>query len=66
MADDDQQYNRIALAESVRKACIEAARDGFNDASMSGLCTEGAMEAAVSSIQKLNLESIISKKVIRR
>lgn len=62
MRNDDQEYTRIELVELVRKACIEAARDGFKDASMSGLCTEGAMEAAISSMQQLNLEKIIQKK----
>lgn len=52
----DQQF-----AERVRNACIEAAREGFMDASMSGLCTEGAMEAAVSAIQKMNIEKIVEK-----
>jgi hypothetical protein len=62
MRNDDQEYTRIELAELVRKACIEAARDGFKDASMSGLCTEGTMEAAISSMQQLDLEKIIQKK----
>lgn len=49
------------LAERVRKACIEAAREGFMDASMSGLCTEGALEAATSAIQKLDIEKIVEQ-----
>lgn len=49
------------LAERVHKACIEAAREGFADASMSGLCTEGAMEAATSAIQKLDVKKIVDQ-----
>lgn len=49
------------LAERVRKACIEAAREGFIDASMSGLCTEGAMEATISAIQKLDIAKIVEQ-----
>lgn len=49
------------LAREVRDACVKAAREGFQDASMSGLCAEGAMEAAVSAIEKLNLETLIHK-----
>lgn len=49
------------LARKVRDACIEAAREGFQDASISGLCTEGAMEAAISAIQKLDVDTIIQK-----
>ncbi|WP_249066545.1 acetyltransferase [Halalkalibaculum roseum] len=43
------------IAEKVRAACIEAAREGFQDASMSGLCREGAIE----SIKSLDLEYTI-------
>lgn len=50
------------LAEIIRAACIEAAKEGFMDASMSGLCTEGAMEAAISSIQSLDLEKVLRLK----
>lgn len=49
------------LARQVRQACIEAAKEGFKDASMSGLCAEGAMEAAISAMQKLNIEQLIQK-----
>lgn len=62
MGDNEPKRTELALAESVRKACIKAARDGFKDASMSGLCTEGAMEAAISSIQKLDLERLMQKR----
>ncbi|MEX0720622.1 MAG: hypothetical protein WD059_08145 [Balneolaceae bacterium] len=46
-------------AEQIRKACINAAREGFINASMSGLCTEGAAEAAIGAIQKLNLNEVL-------
>lgn len=51
----------LNIAEMVKSACIESAREGFQDASMSGLCTEGAIEAAISAIQKLNVERIVKK-----
>lgn len=49
------------LAERIRKKCIESAREGFLDASMSGLCTEGAMEAAISAMQSLDLDPFIKE-----
>lgn len=55
----DKLDSEQLLAERVRRACIEAARDGFMDASMSGLCAEGAMEAATSAIQKLDIATLI-------
>ena len=50
-----------AQAEKIRDACIKAVKEGFMDASISGLCTEGAMEAAISSIEMLDLEKILSQ-----
>ncbi|HBQ59062.1 MAG TPA: acetyltransferase [Balneolaceae bacterium] len=47
------------FAEKIREACIKAAREGFMDASMSGLYTEGAMEAAISAIQSLDIEQLL-------
>jgi len=57
----DELNSEQQLAERVRKACVEAAREGFMDASMSGLCEEGAMEAAISAIQKLDIEKIVKQ-----
>lgn len=50
---------KAETAEKIREACIHAAKEGFREASMSGLCTDGAMEAAVSAIQSLDLEKIL-------
>lgn len=58
---NDQQQHDVKLAEEVRKSCLKAARDGFREASMSGLCSEGAIEAATGSIQSLDMEQIIAK-----
>jgi hypothetical protein len=52
---------QLVIAEKIRDACIKAAREGFVDASMSGLCTEGAMEAAISAMQSLQIESLIGE-----
>jgi len=47
------------IAENVREACIKAARQGFQEALISGLCTDGAAEAAISAMQKLDIEDLI-------
>ena len=52
---------QFVIAEKIRDACIKAAREGFMDASMSGLCTEGAMEASISAMQSLQIESLIEE-----
>jgi len=48
----------LAVAEVVRKACIEAALAAYEDAGISGLCAEGRWEAAVSAMQSLDLRRI--------
>lgn len=54
-----QDEQRLALATRVREACIEAALTGYDDAAIAGLCEEGAIEAAISAIQMLDLQSVI-------
>ena len=51
----------LEIADIVRKKCIEAAKEGFTDASMDGLCAEGAMEAAISAMQSLDLDRVIKE-----
>ena len=46
------------LGEAVRRACVEAALTSYEDAAISGLCHEGAWEAAVSAIRGLDLDAL--------
>ena len=43
------------LIEAVRQACLDAALAAYEDASIRGLCHEGAWEAAISAIRMLDL-----------
>ena len=47
------------IAESTRQACIQAALTAFEDASMNGLCCEGAWESTVGAMQQLDLREIL-------
>lgn len=58
---NDQYKHDLKLAEEVRKSCLAASREAFQEASVSGLCSEGAMEAATGSIQSLDMEQIIAR-----
>lgn len=49
-------------AHLIKESCIKAAKEGFMDASIQGLCTEGAIEAAVSAIQLLDLKKLLTQK----
>jgi hypothetical protein len=48
------------LAERVRAAVVAAALAGYEDAAMQGLCAEGAWEAAVSAMRRLDLDAALA------
>jgi hypothetical protein len=52
---------RRRLAEAVRAACIRAVEQGYENAATSGLCEEGALEAAISAIRLVDLESLLAE-----
>ena len=48
----------LALAETVRAACLDAARQAYEDAGILGLCADGRWEAALSAIRQMDLSSV--------
>lgn len=50
---------RLQLARAVRDACIRAAKEGYENAAISGLCEDGALEAALSAIHMVDLEAVV-------
>jgi hypothetical protein len=51
------------LAERVRAALVQAALSAYEDASMRGLCGEGAWEAALAAMRTLDLSGVKSAKL---
>lgn len=49
------------LAEDIRRACITAALDGHEHGLQSGLCHEGAWEAAVSAIRMIDVDRLTAR-----
>lgn len=49
----------LRAAEALRDACIQAALDGYERAAMSGLCAEGAWEAAISAMRMVDIERVL-------
>ncbi len=47
------------LAETVRVACIKAALDAYEEGGILGLCAEGRWEYAISTLQQLDLATLI-------
>ncbi len=50
----------LELAEAVRAACLRAALDAFEAASISGLCCTGAWECAVGAVRTLDLDAVLA------
>jgi len=49
-----------AVVSRVREALIRTALEAYADASMQGLCAEGAWEAAVSAMRRLDLRLAVA------
>jgi hypothetical protein len=54
-----EQDLKRRLAEAVREACLNAARQAYENAGISGLCEEGRWECAVAAIRSLDLQAVI-------
>ena len=50
---------RTALAEAVRRACVEAAVQAAEDAGIRGLCADGQLQAAIDSMRSLRVEDFV-------
>ena len=55
MKKSSAKDHSLEVAEAVRAACIETALRAYEDARISGLCHEGAWEAAISAMRVLEL-----------
>lgn len=51
--------DRLALAEQVRTACLQAALDAYERAGIAGLCGDGRWELAVQAIRTLDLARLL-------
>lgn len=51
----------LVIMEKTKESCTKAAQNGFQDALISGLCADGAAEAAISAIQNLDLEKLLDE-----
>ena len=45
--------------DEVRQACIATALEAYQHAAISGLCREGAWEAAISAMSMLDLDMVL-------
>ncbi len=59
MNESSPSPDDVRLAEAVRAACLRAALDAFEAASISGLCCTGAWECAVGAVRTLDLDDLL-------
>jgi hypothetical protein len=52
---------KLRLAQAVRRACLQAALEGYERAAADGLCDEGALEVALDAIRSLDVERLIDQ-----
>jgi hypothetical protein len=50
---------RLQIAETVRRVCIETAIRAYEDAGLSGLCHAGRWECAVDAMRGVRLRSLV-------
>jgi hypothetical protein len=61
MNTHNDEQNLLRIAEAIRAACLDAALESYEDASMRGLCHEGAWECAIGAIRSLNVKRILQQ-----
>ncbi len=47
------------FAELVKQACVKTALDAYEEASIKGLCHEGAWEYAIDAMRNLKIEELL-------
>lgn len=58
---DEKEELLLAVALAVRDTCFHVAHTRYEDAGMSGLCHEGAVEVALDAIRSLDVAPILEE-----
>lgn len=61
MTRTDSTNQERNLAEAVRDACLRAALAAYEDASIRGVCHEGAWECAVGAVRSLDVDALVGR-----
>lgn len=57
-----QSKHEHELARQIQRECIEKAVSAYESASISGLCGEGAFEAAVSAMRMIDVTKVLESR----
>jgi hypothetical protein len=61
MHDDDAMREHLwRLATAVRDACYSAGLAAYRDASIDGLCHDGAWECALGAMRSVDFEAVLA------
>lgn len=64
---ENEVYEELwSLATAVRDACYSAAITAYENASIDGLCHDGAWECALVAIKAINFEAVITTVISER
>lgn len=55
-----EQKDLTELAQQVKDACLKAFQDGFQEAGISGLCHEGAVEYAIDNVRSIDIDKVVA------
>jgi len=58
----NDNHDPLTIALTVREACVAAAKQAYEQAAISGLCDEGALEVAIGAIETLDLEALLANR----
>lgn len=61
MQPQEAEEQLLRVAEAVRAACLAAAQESYEEASMRGLCHEGAWEYAMGVVRALDVRNILTQ-----
>jgi len=64
MSEKEVEQDLLRIAEAVRNACLTAALESYEEASMRGLCHEGAWECAIGAIRSLDMKRLLEQQSV--
>ena len=56
----------LQIARLIQAACVRAAKEAYEKSEISGLCGEGALEAAIGAIEMLDIETLLAEKPVKQ
>ena len=61
MHTHEAENQQLRVAEAVRAACLAVAQESYEEASIRGLCHEGAWEYAMGAVRTFDVRGVLSQ-----